>query len=80
MDGLASADGVIVVATANDPALLGSALVKRPGRFDRVALFPAPTTDHEGVAQVPYVEVESERRRAGGRRIEQGRTIRRHER
>ena len=37
-------------------------------------------TDHEGVAQVPYVEVDSERRCAGRCRIEQGRTVRRHER
>jgi hypothetical protein len=43
MDGLATEDGVIVVATANDPGSLSSALLKRPGRFDRVALFPAPT-------------------------------------
>jgi ATP-dependent 26S proteasome regulatory subunit len=45
MDGLATEDGVIVVATANDPTSLGAALSKRPGRFDRVALFAAPTTE-----------------------------------
>ena len=45
MDGLATEDGVIVVATANDPSLLGAALSKRPGRFDRVALFAAPTPE-----------------------------------
>jgi hypothetical protein len=38
-------DGVIVVATANDPTSLGAALSKRPGRFDRVALFAAPTPE-----------------------------------
>jgi hypothetical protein len=43
MDGLTTEDGVIVVATANDPGSLSAALLKRPGRFDRVALFPAPT-------------------------------------
>jgi len=42
MDGLATEDGVIVVATANDPAPLSAALLKRPGRFDRVALFSPP--------------------------------------
>jgi ATP-dependent 26S proteasome regulatory subunit len=42
MDGLASEDGIIVVATANDTASLGGALVKRPGRFDRVAKFSIP--------------------------------------
>jgi ATP-dependent 26S proteasome regulatory subunit len=36
---------VIVVATANDPGPLGMALLKRPGRFDRVALFPAPSAE-----------------------------------
>jgi ATP-dependent 26S proteasome regulatory subunit len=45
MDGLATEDGVIVVATANDPATLGAALSKRPGRFDRVAQFAAPTPE-----------------------------------
>ena len=34
-----------MVATANDPASLGAALSKRPGRFDRVALFAAPTPE-----------------------------------
>ena len=42
MDGLTTEDGVIVVATANDPAPLGTALLKRPGRFDRMARFPMP--------------------------------------
>jgi ATP-dependent 26S proteasome regulatory subunit len=42
LDGLATEDGVIVVATANDPAPLSAALLKRPGRFDRVALFSPP--------------------------------------
>jgi ATP-dependent 26S proteasome regulatory subunit len=45
MDGLATEDGAIVVATANDPTSLGAALSKRPGRFDRVALFAAPTPE-----------------------------------
>jgi ATP-dependent 26S proteasome regulatory subunit len=45
MDGLAMEDGVIVVATANDPAPLSAALLKRPGRFDRVALFAPPKTE-----------------------------------
>ena len=45
MDGLASDDGVIVVATANDPSPLGNTLLKRPGRFDRVVRFPLPTAD-----------------------------------
>lgn len=45
LDGLTTEEGVIVVATANDPESLGTALLKRPGRFDRVALFPAPTAE-----------------------------------
>jgi ATP-dependent 26S proteasome regulatory subunit len=45
MDGLSTEDGVIVVATANSLAPLSAVLVKRPGRFDRVAQFPIPTAD-----------------------------------
>jgi ATP-dependent 26S proteasome regulatory subunit len=45
MDGLTTEDGVIVVATANNPTPLSNALLKRPGRFDRVALFPVPTAE-----------------------------------
>jgi hypothetical protein len=48
MDGLSSSEGVIVVATANDPTHLTNALLKRPGRFDRVANFPLPTPDLRG--------------------------------
>jgi hypothetical protein len=43
LDGVGNRNGVIVVATANDPSLLDPAILKRPGRFDRVALFPDPT-------------------------------------
>jgi SpoVK/Ycf46/Vps4 family AAA+-type ATPase len=45
LDGLSTEDGVIIVATANNLVPLSSALVKRPGRFDRVAQFPTPTAD-----------------------------------
>jgi ATP-dependent 26S proteasome regulatory subunit len=45
MDGLTTEDGVIVVATANDPTSLSNALLKRPGRFDRVARFSTPSVD-----------------------------------
>jgi ATP-dependent Zn protease len=38
-------DGVIVVATANDPTCLDSAILKRPGRFDRVVHFRNPDAD-----------------------------------
>jgi len=40
--GVDSQDGVIVVATANDPTVLDSAILRRPGRFDRVVAIPAP--------------------------------------
>jgi len=43
LDGFGSRDGVVVVATANDPARLDPALLRRPGRFDRVAPFPPPS-------------------------------------
>jgi hypothetical protein len=42
LDGVDSQDGVIVVATANDPTVLDSAILRRPGRFDRVVALPAP--------------------------------------
>jgi hypothetical protein len=43
LDGLGTRDGVVVVATANNPADLDPALLKRPGRFDRLAAFPSPS-------------------------------------
>lgn len=43
LDGLAEYDGVIVVATANDPASLDTAMFRRPGRFDRLIPFKPPT-------------------------------------
>lgn len=45
LDGVGTEDGVIVVATANDPSRLDAAILKRPGRFDRVVAFRAPSRD-----------------------------------
>jgi hypothetical protein len=45
MDGLGNHEGIIVVATANDPGQLDSAILRRPGRFDRVVPFPLPTME-----------------------------------
>jgi hypothetical protein len=45
LDGLGTQEGIIVVATANDPTALDPAILRRPGRFDRVVEFPGP--DHE---------------------------------
>lgn len=45
LDGLASQNGIVVVATANDPTTLDSAILKRPGRFDRLAAFPPPSLE-----------------------------------
>lgn len=42
LDGLAQHEGVIVVATANDPTALDPAILRRPGRFDRVVPFRPP--------------------------------------
>jgi len=42
LDGVGTQDGIIVVATANDPTALDPALLRRPGRFDRVVAFRAP--------------------------------------
>jgi ATPase family associated with various cellular activities (AAA) len=45
LDGVGTQDGVIVVATANDPTCLDPAILKRPGRFDRVVQFRDPDPD-----------------------------------
>jgi hypothetical protein len=45
LDGLGSQDGIIVAATANDPTCLDPAILKRPGRFDRVVQFRNPDSD-----------------------------------
>jgi hypothetical protein len=45
LDGVGSQDRVIVVATANDPTCLDPAILKRPGRFDRVVQFRNPNAD-----------------------------------
>jgi hypothetical protein len=45
LDGIATASGVIVVATANDPAQLDGAILRRPGRFDRVVEFKNPSAE-----------------------------------
>lgn len=42
LDGVGTQDGLIVVATANDPSTLDAAILKRPGRFDRVVGFQLP--------------------------------------
>ena len=42
LDGVATGQGVVVAATANEPALLDPAILRRPGRFDRVVHFPNP--------------------------------------
>jgi hypothetical protein len=45
LDGLASQDGVIVVASANDPTGMDPAILRRPGRFDRVLACRPPTAE-----------------------------------
>jgi SpoVK/Ycf46/Vps4 family AAA+-type ATPase len=45
LDGVGSQNGVLVVATANDPTCLDPAILKRPGRFDRVVQFRNPDAD-----------------------------------
>lgn len=42
LDGVGTGDGVITIATANSPAQLDRAILKRPGRFDRVIHFAPP--------------------------------------
>jgi hypothetical protein len=42
LDGLKVLDGVLIIATSNDPSKLDPALLHRPSRFDRVWNFPLP--------------------------------------
>jgi cell division protease FtsH len=42
LDGLGGTDGTIFVATANHPKWLDPAILRRPGRFDRVVAFQSP--------------------------------------
>jgi hypothetical protein len=42
MDGLKVSDGVLVIATSNEPGKLDPALLHRPSRFDRVWKFNLP--------------------------------------
>jgi hypothetical protein len=45
LDGVSTQDGMIVVATANHPEVLDTAILRRPGRFDRVIEFGNPTKE-----------------------------------
>lgn len=45
LDGLGTQEGVVVVATANDPSGLDPAILERPGRFDRIVAFPVPNRE-----------------------------------
>jgi chaperone BCS1 len=49
LDGVATREGIITVATANEPTILDPAILRRPGRFDRVVHFsdPSPTLRRE---------------------------------
>jgi hypothetical protein len=62
LDGVASGDGIVTLATANDPSALDSAILKRPGRFDRVVLFSDPTAElrHRYFVQMhpPFADVD----------------------
>jgi hypothetical protein len=45
LDGLGSKEGTIVGATANHPERLDPAILRRPGRFDRVVPFQPPKAE-----------------------------------
>lgn len=44
LDGIATNNGVVVVATANNPEKLDPAILSRPGRFDKVVMLKDPDT------------------------------------
>jgi hypothetical protein len=69
LDGVASGEGVITIATGNAPTELDAAILRRPGRFDRVILFPNPSPElrrqyfiqmHASFAQADLDEVVEE--------------------
>ena len=45
LDGVGTSEGIIVIATANEPTILDPAILRRPGRFDRVVYFGNPNAD-----------------------------------
>ena len=45
LDGVGTGEGIVVVATANEPTILDPAILRRPGRFDRVVCFPNPSAE-----------------------------------
>jgi ATP-dependent 26S proteasome regulatory subunit len=45
LDGVGNQDGIMVVATANNPCILDPAILRRPGRFDRVVGFQNPSAE-----------------------------------
>jgi SpoVK/Ycf46/Vps4 family AAA+-type ATPase len=45
LDGVSNLDGTIAIATANEPTALDPAILRRPGRFDRVICFANPTPE-----------------------------------
>jgi SpoVK/Ycf46/Vps4 family AAA+-type ATPase len=45
LDGVGNQDGIIVVATANNPGILEAAILRRPGRFERVVGFQNPSAE-----------------------------------
>jgi len=49
LDGVGTQDGMVVVATANHPEVLDTAILRRPGRFDRVIEFADPAKELRSV-------------------------------
>jgi hypothetical protein len=45
LDGITWQNGIVIVATANDPTTLDAAILRRPGRFDRLVPFPPPSVE-----------------------------------
>lgn len=45
MDGVSTKDGLLIIATSNNPERLEESIINRPSRFDRKFLFPYPDLD-----------------------------------
>ncbi len=48
LDGINELNGIITIATTNHPENIDMALIKRPGRFDKVYNIPLPSLEHIG--------------------------------
>jgi ATP-dependent 26S proteasome regulatory subunit len=71
MDGFASNDGILTLATTNHPERLDPAILERPSRFDRKYMFKLPALEE----RMDYLELFSSRLQADLQLSENGRRL-----